>query len=45
MVPLNNLEPGQHVLEIVIDQGQDEAESFNHWGVTGVLTGSIKVPK
>jgi hypothetical protein len=45
IVSLNNLKPGHHVLEVVIDQGKDEGESFNHWGVTGVLTGNIKVLK
>ena len=45
VVSLKNLKPGHHVLEVVIDQGKDEAENFNHWGVTGVLTGSIKATK
>lgn len=39
IIPLNHLKPGHHVLEVVIDQGKDEGESFNHWGVTGVIIG------
>jgi hypothetical protein len=45
IVPLKNLKPGHHVLEVVIDQGKDEGESFNHWGVTGVITGNVKIVK
>jgi len=41
MVPLGRLEQGSHILEVVIDQGEDEGNSFNHWGVSGVLTGQI----
>lgn len=40
-VPLNNLKPGHHVLEVIIDQGDDEGNSFNHWGISGILTGNI----
>lgn len=39
VVPLNQLQAGPHTLEVVIEQGNDEGESFNHWGVSGVLTG------
>lgn len=39
IIPVNNLEKGSHTLEVVIDQGDDEGGSFNHWGVTGVLVG------
>lgn len=42
IIPLNNLEPGEHTLEVVIDQGKDEGSSFSHWGVSGVLTGNIQ---
>lgn len=45
IVPLKNLKPGAHILEVVIDQGKDEGESFNHWGVTGVITGNVKIVK
>jgi hypothetical protein len=41
IIPLKNLEPGEHTLEVVIDQGKDEGSSFSHWGVSGVLTGNI----
>jgi hypothetical protein len=45
IIPLKNLNPGNHLLEVMIDQGTDEGDSFNHWGVTGVLTGKIKLTK
>ncbi len=45
IIPLKNLKPGAHVLEVVIDQGKDEGESFNHWGVTGMITGKLKLTK
>ncbi len=45
IIPLKNLKSGRHLLEVVIDQGKDEGESFNHWGTTGVITGNIKLAK
>jgi len=42
IVPLENLKPGKHQIEVVINQGDNEGSSFNHWGVTGVLTGKIE---
>jgi len=42
IVSLNQLKPGKHTMEIVIDQGENEGGSFSHWGVTGVLTAEIK---
>ena len=41
IIPLKNLKAGHHVLLVVIDQGKDEGESFNHWGVTGVIVGNF----
>ncbi len=38
-VPLNSLTTGKHVLEVVIDQGEQEGNSFSHWCVSGVLSG------
>ncbi|RPE00784.1 peptide-N-glycosidase [Aureibaculum marinum] len=38
-IPLNNLKPGKHTIQVIIDQGEDEGGSFSHWGVTGVLVG------
>ena len=38
VVLLNDLKPGLHTLKIIIDQGEDEGGSFNHWNVSGVLT-------
>ncbi|PCH77771.1 MAG: peptide-N-glycosidase [Flavobacteriaceae bacterium] len=40
-VPLHSLKKGKHSMEIIIEQGNDGGTSFSHWGVTGVLTGSI----
>ena len=42
VIPLHNLKPGKHTIQVVIEQGDDEGSSFNHWGVTGVLTGQYK---
>lgn len=41
IIPLEYLEPGEHTIEVVIDQGKDEGSSFSHWGVSGVLTGNV----
>ena len=46
IIPLDDLKHGNHTIEIIIDQGEDAGNSFNHWGVTGVLTGYyIPIPK
>lgn len=42
IIPLNNLKQGKHIIQVVIEQGEDDGSSFNHWGVTGVLTGLFK---
>ena len=42
IIPLHNLKPGKHTIQVVIEQGDDDGSSFNHWGVTGVLTGQYK---
>lgn len=42
IINLDDITPGKHLLEIVIDQGPDEGNSFNHWSVSGVLVGDIK---
>lgn len=42
IIPLNNLKQGKHIIQVVIEQGEDDGSSFNHWGVTGVLTGQFK---
>ncbi len=44
-IPLSMLEKGKHTLEVVIDQGDDEGSSTNHWNVTGVLIGDEKSKK
>lgn len=38
-IPLNNLKAGKHVVKVIIDQGDDEGNSFNHWSVSGILVG------
>jgi hypothetical protein len=42
VIHLKDLDPGKHTVEVVIDQGDDDGNSFNHWSVTGVLTGVYK---
>lgn len=39
IIPLDSLKKGKHKLEIIIDQGDDEGSSFNHWSTSGVLVG------
>ncbi len=39
-IPLPNLKPGHHRIEVIIDQGADEGGSFSHWSVSGILTGT-----
>ena len=39
IIPLHNLEPGAHTIEVVINQGDDEGSSFSHWNVSGVFIG------
>jgi hypothetical protein len=41
IIPLDGLKPGKHTIEVVINQGKDEGNSFSHWQVSGVLTGRI----
>ena len=41
-IPLTEIEPGKHNIQIIIDQGEDEGSSFNHWSVSGTIVGKIK---
>jgi hypothetical protein len=41
-IPLPHLIPGKHVIEVIIEQGNDEGSSFNHWSVSGIINGNIK---
>jgi hypothetical protein len=41
IIPLTKLTKGNHVIEVVIDQGPNEGPSTNHWNVSGVLTGQL----
>ena len=42
IIPLPELKPGEHTLEVVIDQGKNEGTNSNHWNVTGILTGTVE---
>jgi hypothetical protein len=42
IIPLNNLQKGNHMIEVVIEQGPNEGPSTNHWNVSGVLIGQLK---
>ncbi|RKE04749.1 PNGase F N-terminal domain-containing protein [Marinifilum flexuosum] len=44
-IPLSNLKAGKHVIKVVIDQGDDEGSSFNHWSVSGILVGNKEISK
>jgi GLPGLI family protein len=39
-IPLDPLSPGKHRIKVIIDQGDDEGSSFNHWSVSGILIGN-----
>lgn len=39
-IPLDQLSPGKHQIKVIIDQGDDEGSSFNHWSVSGILIGN-----
>jgi hypothetical protein len=39
VIPLHDLEPGHHQMQIIIHQGDDEGSSFNAWAVSGILSG------
>ncbi len=41
IIPLNKLQKGNHVIEVVIEQGPNEGPSTNHWNVSGVLVGKL----
>ncbi len=41
-IKLSELKPGKHIIEIVIDQGEDEGSSFSSWSVSGVICGELK---
>lgn len=41
-IPLGDLKSGKHTMEIEIDQGEDEGNSFNAWNVSGTLLGVKK---
>ncbi|CAD0005432.1 PNGase F N-terminal domain-containing protein [Flavobacterium salmonis] len=42
IIPLNKLSKGNHIIEVVIEQGPNEGPSTNHWNVSGVLVGELK---
>ncbi|PWJ55949.1 peptide-N-glycosidase F-like protein [Dyadobacter jejuensis] len=39
VVPLPSLEAGSHSIQVDIQQGNDQGNSFSHWGVSGILVG------
>lgn len=41
IISLNKLPKGNHVIEVVIEQGPNEGPSTNHWNVSGVLVGQL----
>ncbi|XOV95266.1 MAG: PNGase F N-terminal domain-containing protein [Bacteroidota bacterium] len=41
IIPLDGLAPGEHIMTVSIDQGEDTANGFSHWGVSGVLVGEM----
>jgi hypothetical protein len=43
IIPMDMLKKGKHTLEVVIDQGENEGPSTNHWNISGVLVGELDV--
>lgn len=41
-INMSRLKAGQHRIQVVIDQGEDEGSSFSHWCVSGVLVGEYE---
>lgn len=41
-IPLGDLPPGQHTIQVKIPQGKPEGNSFSSWNVSGVLLGNIE---
>ncbi|WP_281310353.1 PNGase F N-terminal domain-containing protein [Flavobacterium flavigenum] len=41
IIPMG-LPKGNHVIEVVIEQGPNEGPSTNHWNISGVLVGELK---
>ena len=39
IIPFEKLKKGKHEVKIIIDQGDQEGNSFSHWCVSGVLIG------
>jgi hypothetical protein len=44
MIPLPDLPPGRHRLQVAIPLGEPEGESFSAWNVSGVLLGTVARP-
>jgi hypothetical protein len=38
-IPLGNLQPGRHKLQVAIPQGKPEGSSFSSWSVSGIIIG------
>ncbi len=43
-IPLKDLNPGQHQIRVVINQGSDEGGSFSAWCVSGTIIANIPNP-
>lgn len=41
IIPLSVLSKGNHVIEVIIEQGPNEGPSTNHWNISGVLVGEL----
>lgn len=42
IIQLDNIEKGDHTMKIIIDQGDDSGGSFNHWSISGIISGTVK---
>lgn len=40
-IKLDDISAGNHTIEVIIDQGEDEGNSFSSWSVSGILIGNF----
>ncbi len=42
VIPIKSISKGRHSIQVIIDQGKPEGDSFSHWCVSGVIVGIKK---
>ncbi len=41
IINIDHLNKGSHIIQVIIDQGDDSGGSFNHWSISGILSYQI----